>query len=159
MGTRKKTYEYINDVVDDSDTSKIIEKSIYKYCKQHINQFSFDNNDHEREYISKSKKILYNLDAILEQFKDETLSVPLSMIAFQSNIVLNPKKWESHITKSESSKQRMIAKPTASTDQFKCGRCGKNETTYYLLQTRSMDEPETAFITCVHCENKWRQNG
>ncbi|KAL3524073.1 hypothetical protein ACH5RR_016907 [Cinchona calisaya] len=46
--------------------------------------------------------------------------------------------------------------PKASTDQFKCGRCGKKETTYYQLQTRSADEPMTTFVTCVNCNNHWK---
>jgi transcription elongation factor S-II len=43
------------------------------------------------------------------------------------------------------------------TDQFKCGRCGKRETTFYELQTRSADEPMTKFITCLNCNNHWRK--
>jgi DNA-directed RNA polymerase subunit M/transcription elongation factor TFIIS len=159
MDTRKLTYTYINRKIHDKATTKIIERSIYKYCKSVHTHFSMESPDHREDYIMKSKNIIYNLDIILPHIKDGTLAFPLEEIAFQSNIVLNPGKWETHIKKSDMSKKRMTAKPTASTNQFKCGRCGKNETTYYLLQTRSMDEPETAFITCVHCENKWRQNG
>ncbi|XP_078445509.1 transcription elongation factor TFIIS-like [Wolffia australiana] len=44
----------------------------------------------------------------------------------------------------------------ATTDQFKCGRCGKRKTTYYQLQTRSADEPMTTFVTCVECNNHWK---
>ncbi|CAK9136719.1 unnamed protein product [Ilex paraguariensis] len=44
----------------------------------------------------------------------------------------------------------------ATTDAFKCGRCGKKETTYYQLQTRSADEPMTTFVTCVNCNNHWK---
>ncbi|KAJ4822660.1 hypothetical protein Tsubulata_002072 [Turnera subulata] len=44
----------------------------------------------------------------------------------------------------------------ATTDQFKCGKCGKRETTYYQLQTRSADEPMTSYITCVSCRNRWK---
>lgn len=46
--------------------------------------------------------------------------------------------------------------PKATTDQFKCGRCGKRMCTYYQLQTRSADEPMTTFVTCVNCNNHWK---
>ncbi|KAD7480331.1 hypothetical protein R6Q59_009082 [Mikania micrantha] len=46
--------------------------------------------------------------------------------------------------------------PKATTDQFKCGRCGKRKCTYYQLQTRSADEPMTTFVTCVNCDNHWK---
>jgi transcription elongation factor S-II len=40
---------------------------------------------------------------------------------------------------------------------FKCGKCKKSKTTYYELQTRSADEPMTAFITCLNCGKRWKQ--
>ncbi|CAK7356763.1 unnamed protein product [Dovyalis caffra] len=42
------------------------------------------------------------------------------------------------------------------TDAFECGRCGKRETTYCQLQTRSADEPMTTYVTCVICNNHWK---
>ncbi|KAL4297763.1 hypothetical protein GQ457_12G003120 [Hibiscus cannabinus] len=41
--------------------------------------------------------------------------------------------------------------PKATTDQFKCGRCGQRKTTYYQMQTRSADEPMT---TCKGCSSR-----
>nr|GFC98141.1 transcription elongation factor TFIIS-like [Tanacetum cinerariifolium] len=46
--------------------------------------------------------------------------------------------------------------PKATTDEFRCGRCGKRKCTYYQLQTRSADEPMTTFVTCVNCDNHWK---
>lgn len=44
----------------------------------------------------------------------------------------------------------------ATTDAFKCGKCGKRKCTYYEKQTRSADEPMTVFVSCMNCGNKWR---
>ncbi|GAA0169222.1 general transcription factor [Lithospermum erythrorhizon] len=44
----------------------------------------------------------------------------------------------------------------ATCEKFKCGRCGKRETTYYQMQTRSADEPMTTYVTCVNCSNRWK---
>ena len=33
----------------------------------------------------------------------------------------------------------------------------KKKCTYYQLQTRSADEPMTTFITCLNCNNKWKE--
>ncbi len=38
-----------------------------------------------------------------------------------------------------------------------CPKCGHNEAYWYLRQTRKSDEPETTFLTCCKCGNKWRQ--
>ena len=39
---------------------------------------------------------------------------------------------------------------------FKCGKCGKKNTTYNQLQTRSADEPMTTFVMCNECGNRWK---
>jgi DNA-directed RNA polymerase subunit M/transcription elongation factor TFIIS len=48
------------------------------------------------------------------------------------------------------------AKGEEYTGMFTCGRCKSKRTTFYLLQTRSADEPMTAFITCMSCGNRWK---
>lgn len=45
---------------------------------------------------------------------------------------------------------------TATTDQFKCSRCGQRKCTYYQMQTRSADEPMTTYVTCVNCNKRWK---
>ncbi|EEF33688.1 transcription elongation factor TFIIS [Ricinus communis] len=44
----------------------------------------------------------------------------------------------------------------ATTDQFKCSRCGQRKCTYYQMQTRSADEPMTTYVTCVNCNKHWK---
>jgi DNA-directed RNA polymerase subunit M/transcription elongation factor TFIIS len=39
---------------------------------------------------------------------------------------------------------------------FRCGKCKSMKTTYYEMQTRSADEPMTAFITCLACGKRWK---
>jgi len=39
----------------------------------------------------------------------------------------------------------------ASTNQFKCHKCLQWKTTYFRMQTRSVDEPMTTFVTCMNC--------
>ena len=45
---------------------------------------------------------------------------------------------------------------SATTDQFRCGRCGQRKTVYRQMQTRSADEPMTTYVTCVNCNNHWK---
>ncbi|OBZ73319.1 hypothetical protein A0H81_06832 [Grifola frondosa] len=44
----------------------------------------------------------------------------------------------------------------AETDAFQCGRCKQRKCRYRHAQTRSADEPMTAFVTCTVCNNSNR---
>ena len=40
--------------------------------------------------------------------------------------------------------------------EAKCHKCGNEEAYYTLQQTRAGDEPETKFLKCTKCGNRWR---
>lgn len=37
-----------------------------------------------------------------------------------------------------------------------CEKCGNNEAVWWMLQTRSADEPTTQFYRCIKCSYTWR---
>ena len=39
---------------------------------------------------------------------------------------------------------------------FTCSKCKSKKTTYYEMQTRSADEPMTAFVSCLNCGKRWK---
>ena len=41
--------------------------------------------------------------------------------------------------------------------QAECSKCGNNEAWYRTQQTRKSDEPETMFLRCTKCDNRWRK--
>lgn len=38
---------------------------------------------------------------------------------------------------------------------YKCYKCGNNKTSVVYVQTRSCDEPMTAFVKCIKCQNQF----
>lgn len=38
-----------------------------------------------------------------------------------------------------------------------CKKCKNNEAYYWLIQTRSGDEPPTQFFKCTKCKHTWRE--
>ena len=47
-------------------------------------------------------------------------------------------------------------KEVLSTIEIDCEKCGNNEAFWWMLQTRSADEPTTQFYRCTKCEYTWR---
>ncbi|MGC2571083.1 MAG: transcription factor S [Candidatus Nitrosopolaris sp.] len=48
------------------------------------------------------------------------------------------------------------ALPTTTID---CSRCGNDVAFWWMLQTRSADEPTTQFYRCTKCTHTWRNYG
>ena len=42
------------------------------------------------------------------------------------------------------------------TIEAKCEKCGHGEAVWWMLQTRSADEPTTQFYRCTSCGHTWR---
>ena len=62
--------------------------------------------------------------------------------------------FEDIIRKKEEMNNRLIN--ASYTRAYKCYKCGGNQTSVVYVQTRSSDEPMTAFIRCVKCQHQFR---
>ena len=47
-------------------------------------------------------------------------------------------------------------KETLPTIKIECAKCGYGEAVWWMLQTRSADEPTTQFYRCTKCSYTWR---
>ncbi len=45
---------------------------------------------------------------------------------------------------------------TLPTIKIECEECGNDEAVWWMLQTRSADEPTTQFYRCSKCRHTWR---
>ena len=108
-------------------------RSIY----DNINPDSYIKNNYLQENIEKGNITPYN-------------------VAFMTPREIFPENWSSILEKQKRKRMEDTETPKASTNQFKCKKCGKRECTYYQLQTRSADEPMTNYIHCVNCGNRWK---
>lgn len=69
----------------------------------------------------------------------------------------NPKRWKPILAAAmEKDKAKYDRKVAANIELF-CRSCKKKtKCSYYLMQTRSADEPMTMFVTCIECDAKWK---
>ena len=158
----------LDKIICDFKLSKIIEKSIYNYViqlsKEKNIRRNWDNKLFINLYISKIRSIYSNLkkdsyiknNNFIERIKSKEIDA--EKIGMLSVYDIFPNNWKELINiKSKRDKLKYELKPEAMSNLFKCRKCGSRETSYYEVQTRSADEPMTQFITCLNCENRWKQ--
>ena len=168
VNIRNSSCALLNKTLSNGKISRQIEKSIYnstiQYSSENNIKSSWDNNIFKSLYISRIRSIYSNLkdDSYLQNknFKIKILEnkIDPKIISTLTNYDIFPEVWEELIMKlAEKDKRKYELKPEAMTDMFKCGKCGSRSCSYYEFQTRSADEPMTQFITCLDCNNNWKQ--
>ena len=165
---RNKIVNKINTFINDISLSRKFEQSIYNYVinkavKSNITR-SWDNYIFKNIYIFKIIGLYNNLNkdsyvqnkSFINRIKNKEITPQNIMKLHLYDI--NPDSWKELINKKiKSDKIKNDLKPNAMTNLYKCGRCKSRECSYYEVQTRSADEPMTQFITCLNCNNRWRQ--
>jgi transcription elongation factor S-II len=157
----------LNNIINDIDKSKMIEESIYSYTDKKALENRVLNNmtdkHFRRIYANKMSSIYLNIDTESYIKNDELYDLIMNDKLYLKNIAfLRPhelfkKKWDKYLEKQKAEEDFLYSVGKSNiTDEFKCSRCKKNETSYYQLQTRSADEPMTTFVQCINCGNRWK---
>tara|TARA_Y100001958_G_scaffold160112_2_gene166461 strand:+ start:22528 stop:23058 length:531 start_codon:yes stop_codon:yes gene_type:complete len=165
---RKKMVSFMDKIIQDISLTRKIEKSIYNYViklsKERNIQRRWSNTVFKKLYHSKILSIYSNLksdsyiknNTFLQRLKEKKIKP--DEIGTLSVYDIFPDNWKELLNaKSKRDKIKYELKPEAMTNLFKCRKCGSRETSYYEVQTRSADEPMTQFITCLKCDNRWKQ--
>jgi transcription elongation factor S-II len=91
-----------------------------------------------------------------ERYRATVAADPRKAAALPFEII--PENWDTMIRTQALEDDAALAAGKG-TDMFLCGRCKKRNCSYIAVQTRSMDEPATNFITCLepNCGHTWKQ--
>lgn len=152
------------DIVLDSngDFSTNLEKGIYNYAIAEANirkiVKKWENPWFLQIYTDRLRSIYLNLKnpEILKMIKSKEL-LP-QVFAFMTHQEMNPARWKELIEKkSKIDESKFNTKLVSNTDMFTCSKCKSKNCSYYTMQTRSADEPETIFVTCLDCGKHWRR--
>ena len=157
-----------NKIINDNQKSRQMEKDIFNSCIKYSNENgiikNWENIIFKSLYISRIRSIYSNLDSnsylgnINFKTKITNGDIDTNKISSISKYDIYPEIWGELLSKlAEKDKLRYSLKPEAMTDMFKCRKCGSRSCSYYEFQTRSADEPMTQFITCLDCNNNWKQ--
>ena len=150
------------ELIQHEKKSKNLEIGIYNYCLKEATSRKvvkkWDNPFFAEIYINHLRSIYINLSSnsqLLENLKSGVLTC--QTLAFMTHQEMKPEKWDEMIQrKIIRDKNKFETTIEASTDTFKCRKCGSRKTTYYSQQIRSCDEPTTIFVQCIDCGTRWR---
>jgi DNA-directed RNA polymerase subunit M/transcription elongation factor TFIIS len=149
----------LNEKLHDDKASSNLEKGIFNYSLKEADQRKivkkWDNKLFVQIYLSHLKSILTNLNEYwIQEIRDG--AIQSHKLAFMTHQELNHERWKDLIdAKSKRDANKFENNIAASTDTFTCRKCKGNQCTYYLMQTRSSDEPMTCFVQCK-CGNRWK---
>lgn len=167
---RDNCIKKFNTIINDIDISVKIEEGIYQAVSKDFNQnknisVNWNSSYFRRFYMNKCIKIYTNLNEnsyiknknLINKVK--TGEIEPYQLAFLKPVELFPETWDKLIKKKELKDEYIYTKKLlAITESYTCPKCKKNRCSYYNLQTRSIDEPETTFVTCENsaCGYKWK---
>jgi DNA-directed RNA polymerase subunit M/transcription elongation factor TFIIS len=154
---RVDTYGKLCDIFMDPVIARKIELGIFEFALTNVLMKNLKKKFAISSYYDKANEIISNLTAdnhinnttLLN--KIENGEIKPQMVAFMSPAQIHPDRWRELLQK----QNRQIEAETnrATTDMYKCRKCGERKMTMYELQTRSADEPTTKFFTCIVCYN------
>jgi transcription elongation factor S-II len=159
---RENIRKEFSKIVDNIDLATNLEKGVFNFAikeatiKKEVKKW--ENPWFVQLYTDRLRSIYINLKNpnILEQIKSGEL-LPQTF-AFMTHQEMNPERWKELIEKKKLvDKSKYDTQLVARTDMFTCGKCKSKKCTYYTMQTRSADEPETIFITCLDCGKNWKR--
>ena len=145
-----------------NDIAYKIELGIFEFTLVYVMMNNIEKKIIRAIYQSKIDDIIGNLDVENKHINNQTLYYSViskyidgQLIAFLSPEQLHPKKWEVLLKKRQLrfDKERSLA----TTNIYKCRRCGCNKCTVSMMQTRSADEPMTIFVTCTECYTTFKK--
>jgi DNA-directed RNA polymerase subunit M/transcription elongation factor TFIIS len=152
---RIETINKFSSIFNSHKTAIELEKGIFEFTLVHVTLNSLDKNNVTAIYKDKVYDIYVNLDQT-SYIKNKTLlpsilsgAIKPALVAFLSPHQLHPEQWSDIINKKqfeEETKRNM-----ATTDIYKCRKCGERKCTITELQIRSADEKSTVFVTCLVC--------
>jgi transcription elongation factor S-II len=159
----------INRILSDNwcclEYPEIIEKSIYNYTIREAREKKIERTWNNKFFVFLYKKNYSKVYSNVATNKNAAFVIkklkygywePENIISM-SHEELYPEMWEDFIIKNKKKMDLLsLDNKQQGSNMFKCGRCKKNNCTYFQLQTRSADEPMTTFVTCLECNNRWK---
>ena len=161
---RKNVHTKLTQLLEDDIIALNLEKGVFNYALREANHKKilkkWTNGRFAQLYVDRLRTIYVNLknQELLTHLKSKEIAP--QTLAFMTHQEMNPDRWRDLLNKKniiDANKYNVNLE--ASTDLFTCPKpkCRSRRCTYYTLQVRSADEPESIFVTCLDCGKNFRK--
>ena len=129
--------------------STIFVDSLYNYCNEYAenNNCLFLLDDIIQTKISFFNEIMSKSDYLKDSIKNKKMDP--SKLCYMNQEDIEPDKYKQILEKRELEEYRKNNQATS--DAFKCKKCGERRCQVTQKQTRSGDEPATTYVECMEC--------
>lgn len=167
---RERAFRLLNKTFPD-EIARGVEQSINTYTVNCMRNMKFVSkkqlhDNYNSIYAKKVRSISFNANHF-STFKESIISnsIEYDTIPYLSHDQMSPQGPHAMMKEKLISKEIKIAENIAKLDAEKkeskglytCKRCKSTCTVFQEVQTRSADEPMTIFVTCMNCDNRWKE--
>ena len=154
----------LTQLLEDDIVALNLEKGVFNYALREANHKKilkkWTNGRFTQLYVDRLRTIYVNLKnpELLTHLKSKEIAP--QTLAFMTHQEMNPDRWRDLLNKKNIiDANKYNTNLEASTDLVTCPKpkCRSRRCTYYTLQVRSADEPESIFVTCLDCGKNFRK--
>ena len=148
MSDKEKNYKFFTKILGKKNSTIFVDH-LYTYCNQYAennkSMFLLDEIIQTKIYFFEEimTKNTFIKDSIINK------SIDPSKICYMNREDIEPTKYKHILEKKELEEYRKNNKATS--DAFKCKKCGERRCQVTQKQTRSGDEPATTYVECMEC--------
>lgn len=142
----------LNNTVCNMKVASEMEAGVFEYTLIYIKSNNLTHTLIAPVYEHKITELIKNINLNPNLYTDiKNGHIKPRMMAFMTPQQLCPEKWNDLLTKKRLKEEKENNVPTI--DTYTCYKCGQKKCSIRFLQTRSIDEPMTGFVTCQNCYN------
>lgn len=148
MSSKEEHYKFFSKIIGKKN-SMIFVDNLYKYCNEYAenNYCTFLLEDIINTKISFFQEVMTKNNYIKDSIKNKNIDP--SKLCYMNQEDIEPDKYKNILEKKQLEEYRRNNQATS--NAFKCKKCGERKCQVTQKQTRSGDEPATTFVECIEC--------
>jgi len=159
---RQNVVGKLNEQLENETNAINMEKAVFNYAYREAGHRKilrkWTNNAFAQLYTDHLRTIYLNLPNQLSHIRSGEITP--QQFVFMTHQEMKPARWTALLEKKNIIEaNKYTSNVEASTDMFICPqpKCRSRKCTYYTLQVRSADEPESVFVSCLDCGKNFRR--